>query len=132
MSQRNVELVRRGIEMFNRGDIDSLLREMDPEIEWHDQPELPGATIHYGSQATVDHLRSALRDLPGYRVDPEEFLDAEASVVVCGRISAHGRASGAPVERPYFADFATEAGRIRRARLFGTRQEALEAAGLSE
>jgi ketosteroid isomerase-like protein len=43
MSQENVEIVRAAIESFNRGDLDTLLREMPPEIEWHDQPELPGS-----------------------------------------------------------------------------------------
>lgn len=132
MSQRNVELVRRSLETFNRGDLDAWLREADPEIEWHDQRELPGATIHYGLEATEEHLRSAMRDLPGYRVDAEELVEAGASVVVSGRVSARGRASEVPVDRPFFAAFATHAGRIRSVRIFGTHAEALEAAGLRE
>ena len=70
--------------------------------------------------------------MPGYRVDPEEFLDAGAAVVVCGRVSAQGRGSGVPVDRPFFCVYDMEAGRIRSIRIFGTRAEALEAAGLSE
>ena len=74
MSQENVELVMRSIEMFNRGDLDALFPDADPEFEWHDQPELPGATIHYGAEAATEHLRSAMRDLSGYRVDPDPGL----------------------------------------------------------
>jgi ketosteroid isomerase-like protein len=77
MSQENVEMVRRSIEMFNRGDLDALFRDADPEIEWHDQPELPGATVHHGAEAAAEHR-----------------------------------------------------GRICSVRIFGTRAEALEAAGL--
>jgi len=132
MSQENVELVKRSIEMFNRGDLDALFLDADPEIEWHDQPELPGATVHRGAEAAAEHLRSAMRDLSGYRVNPEEFVDAGANVVVCGQVSAQGRASDIPVQRPHFAAYAIRAGRICRVRIFGTRAEALEAAGLSE
>ena len=80
-----MELVKRSIEMFNRGDLDALFLDADPEIEWHDQPELPGATVHRGAEAAAEHLRSAMRDLSGYRVNPEEFVDVGANVVVCGR-----------------------------------------------
>ncbi len=132
MSQENVKKVRRSIEMFNRGDLDAVIRDADPEIEWHDQPELPGATIHHGAEATEEHLRSAMRALSGYRLDPEELVDAGANVVVCGQVSAEGRASKAPVHRPHFAAYAIRAGRIRSVRIFGTRAEALKAAGLSE
>ncbi len=132
MSQENVDLVRHALEAFNRGDLDAALQSADPRIEWHDQRELPGAAAYYGKEATTNHLRAALRDLPGYRVDSEQVLDAGTSVIVCGRISAHGRVSNVPVDRPYFAVYAIQAGGIRSVRLFGTRAEALEAAGLSE
>jgi hypothetical protein len=63
---------------------------------------------------------------------PKELLDAGAKVVVCGRISAHGRVSEVPVDRSVFVVYEIQAGRILRVRIFGTRDEALEAAGLRE
>ena len=113
--------------MFNRGDLEGFLRAADPEIEWHDRPEV-GGRIYHGAQATVEHLRSALRDLPGYHVDVQDLVDAGASVVACGRVSAQGRAGEAPVDRPFFAVYAIHAGRIRSVRIFGDRVEALHAA----
>ena len=132
MSQENVEMVRRGLEEFNRGNLDAALADADAALEWHDQPELPGATVYYGLEATAEHLRSARRDLPGYRIDAEELLDAGDAVVACGRISARGRSSQIPVDRPYFAVYTIDDGRIRSIKIFGTRAEALEAVGLSE
>ena len=32
MSEENVESIRRGYELFNRGDIDALLQSYDPEV----------------------------------------------------------------------------------------------------
>ncbi|HEX3196971.1 MAG TPA: nuclear transport factor 2 family protein, partial [Propionibacteriaceae bacterium] len=35
MSQENVEAFKRGLEAGNRGDIETLLEVLDPEVEWH-------------------------------------------------------------------------------------------------
>ena len=42
MSQENVERVERSLDSFNQGDLDAALRDLHPEVEWHDQRELPG------------------------------------------------------------------------------------------
>jgi uncharacterized protein with GYD domain len=35
MSQENLETFKRGLDAYNRRDIDALLEELDPEVEWH-------------------------------------------------------------------------------------------------
>lgn len=35
MSQESVEAFKRGLEAGNRGDVEALLEELDPEVEWH-------------------------------------------------------------------------------------------------
>ena len=35
MSEENVEAFKRGIDAFNRGDIDAFLEGLDAEVEWH-------------------------------------------------------------------------------------------------
>src|SRR6185503_18571914 len=35
MSDENVAAFRRGIDASNRGDVEALLNELDPDIEWH-------------------------------------------------------------------------------------------------
>jgi len=128
MSEEDVELVRRSLERFNRGALGAQTSEFDPQIEWHDQRELPGATVHHGLDATVEHLRSVQRILPGYRVDADELVDAGGTVVVSGRVSARGGASDVPVDRPFFAAITIRSGLIRRVAIFASRAEALEAA----
>ena len=46
MSQENVEAVKRAREAANRGDIEALLEELDPEVEWH--PAMAGAGLALG------------------------------------------------------------------------------------
>ena len=62
MSQENVEAFKRGLEAGNRGDVDGLLDELHPEIEWH-------SALHalMGGQQTVfrghDGVRRMIGDL---------------------------------------------------------------------
>jgi len=35
MSEENVELVRRALDAFPRGDVEAMLLVLHPEVEWH-------------------------------------------------------------------------------------------------
>ena len=55
MSQENVETIRDGVSGLNAwnvsgaGDIHELLSGLlHEDVEWHDQTELPGASVHHG------------------------------------------------------------------------------------
>jgi hypothetical protein len=48
MSQENVERFKRGIEAYNRRDVEALLQELDPEVEWY-----PALEVLLGGEATV-------------------------------------------------------------------------------
>ena len=50
MSEENVNLLRQGYEAFNRGDIDSVMGIMDPDIEWQepDTEGWPQRGTHHG------------------------------------------------------------------------------------
>jgi ketosteroid isomerase-like protein len=136
MSRENVEIVRRAHEALNRAGLGSegayriAAELLEPEVEWHDQRELPGATIHHGIGEVMRHLASAEESV---RYEPSELLeifDAGRCVVAVYRIHARGRASGVPVEREAVHVYSFRGARIERVEIFGTRTEALEAAGL--
>jgi hypothetical protein len=48
MSEENVEAHKRGVEAINCRDIEALLEELDPEVEWHDVFH-----VMLGGEATV-------------------------------------------------------------------------------
>ena len=148
MSEENVELVRRLFTLWNRASAVGVetpeqsvaLRELtdlagevfEPDIDWHDQRELPGATIHHGIDEIGRHLAAAQEALDYEHMDLLEVLDADQRVLVASRVHARGRSSGAPVERDAFHVFTFHGTRIASVRIFGTRSDALEAAGLAE
>jgi ketosteroid isomerase-like protein len=138
MSEENVERIRRAHEVLNPAElesegIDRIASELlHPDVEWHDQRELPGATVHHGLDEVERHLAAAREVLDYYRTDLLELIDADPCVVAAYRFHARGRSSGAPVERDAFYVYRFRGARIDRVEIFGTKSEALEAAGLRE
>ena len=138
MSQENVERIRRGHEVFSKSGWDSedaqrIGTEMlHPDVEWHDQRELPGATVHQGVEEVERHLAAAQEALEYEAMDLLEVLDADPCVLAVYRVRARGRASGVPVERDAVHVYRFRGPKIERVDIFGTKAEALEAAGLSE
>ena len=135
MSQENVEAFKRGIEAYNRRDVEALLEVHDPDVEWH-----PVLQVLLGGEATVyrghDGIREFVRDLDEAfaeaHIEVSETRDMGDRLVAIGRLHARGKASGADTESPigYVADFKN--GKAIRIRSWLDPKEALEAAGLSE
>jgi ketosteroid isomerase-like protein len=103
MSQENVEAFKRGLEAGNRGDIDGLLDELHPEIEWH-------SAMHelIGGQETVFRGHAGVRRMIGdlyetfaeIRFEISEYRDVGDGVVAIGRQHTRGKASGVETEAP--------------------------------
>jgi ketosteroid isomerase-like protein len=135
MSEENVEALKRGLEATNRRDVEALLEDLDPEVEWH-----PAFQALLGGEATVfrghEGIREMLRD--GYEVFGETYMeiseiwDLGDRVVATGSLRARGTESGAETESPigYLVDFKN--GKVTRVRGYLDHKEALKAAGLSE
>ncbi len=105
MSAENVDIMRRGYEAFNRGDIDTVLGLMDENIEWHepDVEGLPEAGTHHGPEQVARNVfQTAVEDYDDFQVTPEKFLDAEDDhVVVLGRFQGKGKETGKTLDAPF-------------------------------
>ena len=98
-----IDLVRRSYEAFSRGDLDAVLADMDPQIEWHQAQGLPHGGLHVGVE---DVRRSIFEPLDeswwdGFTAVPEEFLDAGDQVVVVGRYRGTARESRKQLDVPF-------------------------------
>jgi ketosteroid isomerase-like protein len=137
MSQENVEIVQRAYDAAARHDTTNVLDLYDPEIEW-DISHAPARDVmgephvfngHQGLRTFFSRWYEAWK-----HVDPdlEELIDGGEEVISVETTRARGRTSGAVVELPHAAVWTVREGRIVRVVWFGSRAEALEAAGLSE
>ena len=85
--------MRRSYEAFARDDIDGVVADMDPDIEWHQAQGLPHGGVYRG----LDEVRRAIFDplddewWDDFSADPDEFVDAGESVVVLGRYTGRAR-----------------------------------------
>jgi uncharacterized protein len=99
----NVELVKRSYEAFARDDMDGVLGDMHPEIEWHQAQGLP----HGGYYKGLDEVRRNIFDpldaewWDEFSADPDEFLDAGDEVVVIGRYRGTAKETGKRLDVPF-------------------------------
>ena len=109
MSERNVELLRRWIEVFNERDIETLIGMCDPAIELRSVFAAVGGGVYYGH----DGMRRWHRDLQEawgeqIRLQPEAYFDLGEHTLTFFAYHARGEHSGAEVATP-----ATSVGRWR-------------------
>jgi ketosteroid isomerase-like protein len=130
MSQENMEVVGKLYEAFARGEIDSILAQVDPEIEFDLSDRLPDEGIHRGREAYRQFLKRTFELWAGFRVEVEELLDVGDAVVALIHTTATGRASGIEVDERVAHVLWLRDATPYRFKVFGERAKALEAAGL--
>ena len=132
MSSENVEVVRRGLEAFNRGDLDAALQFAHPEVEWHDAPDMPDAGTYRGHAAVKKRWEAMHDALDGFYAKPERLLDAGDRVVAFLRVGGTGRGSGITVDRKVAHVWTIRDGKGIRVDVYTDRTEALEVAGIPD
>jgi ketosteroid isomerase-like protein len=135
MSQENVETLKRGVDAYNRRDVDALLADCDPEIEWRPAilAHLAGAqTVYRGHEGVREMLGDAFEVLAEMRLEYSEIRDLGERTIAIGRIRTRGRESGVETESPVAAVTDFKDGKAIRVRTYFDLEEALQAAGLAE
>jgi ketosteroid isomerase-like protein len=117
---------------FIRGDLSRVLEAMDPEIEWRINPSAPEAGTHHGHHGVVVWSQDVADGFSEFKVEPQEFMEAGAQVVVPVRIRTRGRGSGATTELLETHVWTLCDGKAVRMQAYAEKSEALEAVGLRE
>jgi len=133
MSEKNVEIVRHYYEALNRGGpeeanalvaedfvADASRRPVDPEV-------LSGR-----DEALAAALRVYETWGKSLRVEPEELIPVGERVIAVVRNRGRGPTSRAKVESKTAQVWTIRGGKLARFEYYGSKEEALEAAGLSE
>ena len=131
MSQENVEIVRQIYDAYLSGDYEAAFARIDPEVEF-DVSIRPEGKVYHGHEGVADALRTWTGTWETFRMEVEEMIDAGDHVVGVERQSGQGRGSGIPLAQHYFSVFTLRDGKVTRIIWLPTREQALEAAGLSE
>jgi ketosteroid isomerase-like protein len=135
MSQENVEAFKRADDAFNRGDVEAVLEEIDPEVEFYDVfgQMLGGeAMVYRGHEGVRDWFGDVSGAFAELHTEYSEIRDLGDRIVAIGHLRARGSESGAAIESPFWTITQWKTGKMTRLRTYLNPKEALEAVGLSE
>ena len=126
MSEENVEIFKRGVELWNRDDFDTWIELHDPRSNgsrsWRSIAGVPeSGRPGRASRATCKS-----------RFDSETSVNLGESVLALGEMESTGHTTGLNFTDEVAQLVTYRDGRIIKVRDFASHAEALEAAGLSE
>lgn len=131
MCQENVEIVRHLIQAWDRGDYSAALDSIDPDIEVNVAYGADFDGTYRGHAGLAEMLGAFWAEFEGPGIEIDEAMPAGGAVVVGVRFHGRGKRSGAEIDAPAWHAWRLRKGKAVRWQLFRTRQEALDAAGLS-
>jgi ketosteroid isomerase-like protein len=136
MSQENVEVMRAAFEAWNARDMEALFAHFHPELVYHPRADEPDPSPHVGRDAYERLTYGFLDSFSEVTAEVLEVIDAGdhviASTVLHVVLRGQGSASGAGVSDTYVFVYKLRDGLVVEGWEYRTKQEALEAVGLSE
>jgi ketosteroid isomerase-like protein len=135
MSQENVEIARRGYAALAAGDVEAVLEFIDRNIEveiYTGRPDLPESQRLHGHLGFLENLRQLTEAFEDIQVEPEEFVEVGDELVVLVHATARGQGSGISVDNRIAHVWTLRDGKATRFRVYLSKEQALEAAGLTE
>lgn len=141
MSQENFELAEQGIaaisEAYAKDDIAPWRRQVervvDPELVLDAGPDTFTEGEWRGQDGAIGFVANQMEVLKEMWMRLDEFIEVDQDRFIIGiAFGGQARHTAIPVELHPFHVFKLRNGKILRWRIFRTRQEAFEAAGLSE
>jgi ketosteroid isomerase-like protein len=134
MSQENVEIVRTVLDAINRGDVDAAIEAVSEEFEadWSNSRGVLSG-IYRGRDETRESLKAFLEPWESLRWHAEELIELDNDrVLTVSNIRMRGRGSGVEVSATGASIWTIRDGKAATMKLYQSKAEALEAAGLSE
>ena len=132
MSEENVEIVTRGIDAWNWGDLNEFLTGFAPDAELHTTGRFADQGVYRGHAGLKRYWAEIREDMESSTSISDIRAVGEGRVFVAAVIANRGRRSKARIEAPYWFVATFRDGLVVRLATYAGREQALEAAGLSE
>ncbi|HEX7627113.1 MAG TPA: nuclear transport factor 2 family protein [Gaiellaceae bacterium] len=116
----SVEIVKRSYDAFARKDLDGVMGDMHPDIEWQQAQGLPHGGTYHGLDAVRRNIFEPLDAewWSEFSADPDEFLAAGNEVVVIGRYRGVAKETGKRLDVPFVHVWTLQEERAVRFRQF--------------
>ena len=131
MSEENVEASRRLWDRWLEDDMPGAFAYLDPQVEVHDVPGLPDASVYHGHQGFLDQVEKFREAFSEIAYEPLEHIDAGDKVVTVVRASGVAKMGGLEAEVTYAQVETWRDGKIVKMQYFAGRDAGLDAAGLT-
>ena len=131
MSQENVDSIRRAYERWNRRDF-GWATLAAPGFEYEAGGAVGASGSFRGLEGFMRFLEQFWEEFDEAHVEPQELIDAGDSVLAATSFRGRGKQSGVEVNMEVFQLWTFRDGKVIRGQGFFDREEALDAAGLSE
>jgi ketosteroid isomerase-like protein len=138
MSQENVEVVRQGFDVWEAAwgsdadDLGPLLAIFDHDVVTRRLAPMPDPGTWYGLEGLLVVLTEWIDTFDEFTMGGEEFIDAGDQVVVRVAQEGRGEDSRVPVTGTFWFVLGVLNRKVVTLDMYSTREEALEAVGLSE
>ncbi|MBE9048214.1 nuclear transport factor 2 family protein [Pleurocapsales cyanobacterium LEGE 10410] len=91
----NIEVIQELYRTFRDSDYGAFKQICDPNLEWIQNRGFPNGSINYGTDAVIKNVFKAFNhDWSSWCFNIEEYLDADAAVIVIGSYQGTHKISG--------------------------------------
>jgi ketosteroid isomerase-like protein len=132
MSRENVEIVRRGFETWDQGDLEAHLRLIHEDVVCRRAAPLIDPKTYHGLEGYLEFASEWFGPYDDLQLRPNEYIDAGDKVVVEVPQEGHLVGSGQLVKGIFWFLVTILDAKLVRLEVYGEREQALEAVGLSE
>jgi ketosteroid isomerase-like protein len=123
-------IVTESVDAWNSGDLNAVLRYLDPDVELIPLRSLLEGGAYHGHDGMRRYAADIGEEWERMHLVIDEMRDVDDDVLVLGRFQAKGKASGMEIDAPAAWLTTVRDGRVTRMQAFSTRDDALRATGL--
>jgi uncharacterized protein len=100
--QANVDLILSVYDAFRRGEIATILNQLDPQVEWNNEgpATIPFAGIHHGREGAAKFFKAIGETMDEVSLHMEPFAAQGDNVVTSGRYQARIKPTGKRIDVP--------------------------------
>jgi ketosteroid isomerase-like protein len=129
MARENVEVMREGIDAWNRDDREAWLAVFAPEAEWHTTGRFADRGVYRGREALARYWAEFREDVEDLGTSVSEVRAVGDKVLVAAIATGRGRLSKAAFEVPVWFVSTFRDGLVVRVETHDDAEPALEAVG---
>ena len=132
MSETNVEIVRAGIDAWNRRDYEAAIGFLHADVELVPMRAVFEGTVYRGPEGFRAFLDDMNEDWEDFSLEPDEFREIDGErVLVLGRMQGRGKASGMEFEAPAAWVCELRDGRVTKVQFYAHEEAAQDDLGLA-